>query len=312
MEPRRESAAYQNLTLGVVLPAVGDGGACAVALRRPGWCAPAAWPRRRPPRSLRLLDLPRLEARLAARSQQPGCFLLIALWYPRSRTSPAGARRSSATVPTLITRRWAVTVGQTVGAAGLAGAALLPVHRVGVRASWRKSAFATLFLLATIVAVGVVDARPAGGRGPRQPRPAQDSATASTLYVPRRAPLLGGRSGLRAPRRAALGRAARLDRDEAELAAVAHVCYVVFPASYGGWVQPVSIRVLFCLALLVGVLSNRPLLARPCRPHRGPRGAAADRPRPARRRSAGAARVHRPPLQRLASGTQALQPITAS
>ena len=144
----------RNLTLGVVLPAVGV--TAALALWRHDELATF-----RPPLRVAVETAAALIALLAAylasgrlrRTVSLDELLLVVALYVLAFSNFAYG------VVPIISRHgaddvwaWAVTVGQTVGAAGLAGAALLPVHRVTVRSTFRERAFAPLFALATTVA----------------------------------------------------------------------------------------------------------------------------------------------------------------
>jgi len=96
------------------------------------------------------------------------------------------------------------------------------------------------------------------------------------------------------------------------LAAVARLCYVVFPAPYGGWVQPGDlVRVLFYVALLVGAAREIGRYWRGL----ADRAVLEERRRIARDLHDGVAQelafiVRR--TRRLANGSETLQPITAS
>ena len=304
----------QNLTLGVVLPAVGV--TAALALWRHDDLATF-----RPPLRVAVETAAALIALLAAylalgrlrRTVALDELLLVIALYVLAFSNFAYG-----VLPAIFGHgaddvwAWAVTVGQTVGAAGLAGAALLPVHRVGVRASLRRSAFAPLFALATTVAVGLVGAALPGDVATAAETGFEASAAASTLYV----------LGALLYSAAAVGFVRRAEQRSDELlgwiatgtglAAVARLCYVVFPAPYGGWVQPGDlVRVLFYLALLVGVAREIGRYWRGL----ADRAVLEERRRIARDLHDGVAQelafiVRR--SRRLANGSQALQPITAS
>ena len=147
---------------------------------------------------------------------------------------------------------WAVTLGQTAGAAVLAAAALLPVHRVTPRAGVDAHRFvlgSALVIVAAIAAVATLLPDPV------RPAPLGFETASATAFV---YALAGGLSF-----GASVGFVHRAEERGDELlawfaagvglAAVARVCYLVFPAPYGGWVQPGdAFRVLFYAAVLVG------------------------------------------------------------